>query len=64
MQVRGKMGKVRIISMRNILKMKINFSIFLLLLITLVGCSPKNYQDMSALISSLPLPVPEGEYSF
>ena len=28
-----------------------------------VGCGPKNYHDISASISSQPLPVPEGEYT-
>ena len=42
--------------------MKIRFSNFLLILIMLVGCSPKNYQDIINTTSSQLLPVPKGEF--
>ena len=43
--------------------MKFKLLTFATLLIMSLGCSPKNYQDISASISSQPLPVPEGEYT-
>jgi hypothetical protein len=42
---------------------EIQITLLATLLIMSVGCSAKNYQDISNSISFQPLPVPEGEYT-